>query len=328
MRTVSQRVRAARQQNTKLCCWTWDHLSRSALWQWCWRKCGNDEILLFDGGGGRSGLNQLWWCNISQFTTSCRKACVCYRNLNAFVMDVFLPHHEGLNKGFILPPSSSKTRSSSCLQPVCVYMCVSQECCNLYLYIHSHAQGYINNGIHYCALFYRTSSQLTVQASALFHSVWTYHTSLWRFYILLHTVVRKLQFNKKCLQINPILRTVLALSKAWNTDVCTLGWPTCRSQKTLWSTALKTIYSSNQGQKCLASSLPVCSVTYTAVNDWPAAAHGACGSRNFMSLLNDLSKEEKSVSPCSGSVYCVMKWKGFGKQLTCTVVTQKVKFQF
>ncbi len=86
-----------------------------------------------------------------------------------------------------------------------------------------------------------------------------------------------IKFNKKCLQINLILRTVWALSKDWNNDVCTLDWLTCRSRgkKTLWCSALKTMYSSNQGQaECLASSLPVCFATYTAVNDWLTAAHG------------------------------------------------------
>lgn len=34
----SEDSQPARQQNTKLCCWTWDHLSWSAPRQWCWRE--------------------------------------------------------------------------------------------------------------------------------------------------------------------------------------------------------------------------------------------------------------------------------------------------
>lgn len=38
------------------------------------------------------------------------------------------------------------------------------------------------------------------------------------------------------------------------------------------------------------------------------SSSGAHCSTNFMSLLNNSSKEEKSVSPCAGSLYSVMKW--------------------
>lgn len=66
----------------------WDHLSCSALClnEW-WRKCGNDKILLCDSGSGWSGLNQLWWRNMTQFTITWVKAFACYHSL--CIMEVF-----------------------------------------------------------------------------------------------------------------------------------------------------------------------------------------------------------------------------------------------
>lgn len=74
--------------------------------------------------------------------------------------------------------------------------------------------------------------------------------------------------------------------------------------------------------------LPVFSATYTAVVDCLTAVHRGRSNGNFMSLLNNLSKEDKCALPGAGGPYRVMKSEGTGIRLTCTVVTQNVEFLF
>lgn len=102
-------------------------------------------------------------------------------------------------------------------------VCSAQVCCNLYLCIHAHVQRYINNGAHYCALFYLQSvnkrhclhgykyfnlSPISAEISTAGTFCYTHDTEL-----------DKIQQK---VQIKLILRTVLAQSKDCKDGVCTL----------------------------------------------------------------------------------------------------------
>lgn len=83
---------------------------------------------------------------------------------------VSLPHLEELNQGFILPHLGSKTRSSSCLQAVCV--CVRVHLTNMLQLVFVHTSTcaelqYINNETLQYGLFYHTCSQLTVSVAQI-----------------------------------------------------------------------------------------------------------------------------------------------------------------
>lgn len=217
------------------------------------------------------------------------------------VVQVFLPHLEGLNKGLILPPSSSKTCSSSCLRSV--FVCAAHKSVATSICAHIHMCRDINNGIHYCALLY-CSSVLHSWIRIYFVS----HRSMLKLISLFPAAVLSMAATVK--KINPILRTVLALTKDWNSAVCTLDWLTCR----LGAGGNSLVVISYENHLQFSSGTRVFGfISAMWVNQW-----------KFYELVEKKSEKE-SFLPCAGSLFFVMKWnkKGIGKKLARTVLTAK-----
>lgn len=158
-------------------------------------------------------------------------------------------------------PSSCKTCSSSCHQPRCV--CVfarARVCLAITLQLE-----------HLCALLYKQWDAwlcivlLWVYMSFLVFRLPDFQVQIGHF-IGTQTsgkTERKRLKQKRCLKITSAPRTVSALQQLEQCDVCTPDWLKCGSVCGGFA-----MYSSIQGQACLASVQPICLLHYLHSSEW------------------------------------------------------------
>lgn len=144
---------------------------------------------------------------------------------------------------------------------------------------------------------------------------------------LLYTAVNKtmIKFNKKYLQINLILRTVWALSKDWNNDVCTLYRLTCRSGEKLFGVQLWKPCTVQIRDKSVW--LHLCHSALLLTQQWMTDSQQQLEAEGILWACWIICVKKTKVFLLALKA-CTVLWnvKGIGKLLTCTVVTQKVEF--